>query len=145
VATAATLIESYNEYVRYGDGAPKPALWGIYDVEEFRANGNEVPPTEPIRWRRAFFERSGLLQVRLANDERLYYRSEIDDSKHELRISRGESKEALRYEHTDPTHLTLDGALGQDRVVIRLKRFDETKYLLLSRGFHWINEFPFNR
>ena len=27
----------------------------------------------------------------------------------------------------------------------RLKRIDDSKFLLKSRGFHWINEFPFNR
>jgi hypothetical protein len=26
-----------------------------------------------------------------------------------------------------------------------LHRTDETKFLLKSRGFHWINEHPFNR
>lgn len=27
----------------------------------------------------------------------------------------------------------------------RLHRLDETKFLLVSRGYHWINEFPLNR
>jgi len=27
----------------------------------------------------------------------------------------------------------------------RLRRSNERKFLLTDRGFHWINEFPFNR
>jgi hypothetical protein len=29
--------------------------------------------------------------------------------------------------------------------VATLVRFDESKFLLRSRGFHWIQEYPFNR
>jgi len=28
---------------------------------------------------------------------------------------------------------------------VKLQRVDPSKTLLLSRGFHWINEVPFNR
>ena len=31
------------------------------------------------------------------------------------------------------------------RIYVRYVLFDETKFLLLNRGFHWINESPFNR
>jgi hypothetical protein len=41
--------------------------------------------------------------------------------------------------------LQLDGLLGADSLHVRLHRIDETKFLLLSRGYHWINELPFNR
>jgi hypothetical protein len=26
-----------------------------------------------------------------------------------------------------------------------LKRYNEKEFLLMRRGFHWVNEFPFNR
>jgi len=30
-------------------------------------------------------------------------------------------------------------------IYVRLKRFDEKNFRLMSRGFHWINEYPYNR
>ena len=41
--------------------------------------------------------------------------------------------------------LRLDGILKGDSLHVRLHRLDETSFLLVSRGYHWINEFPLNR
>jgi uncharacterized membrane protein YphA (DoxX/SURF4 family) len=43
-----------------------------------------------------------------------------------------------------PRHLVLMGKLGNDAVAIRLYRLDPAQ-LLVTRGFHWINEVPLNR
>ena len=32
-----------------------------------------------------------------------------------------------------------------DSLHMQLRRVDHTKFLLVSRGYRWINEFPFNR
>ena len=40
--------------------------------------------------------------------------------------------------------MIMDGQLSEQKVHMRLHRTD-SKYLLNTRGFHWINEFPFNR
>ena len=39
----------------------------------------------------------------------------------------------------------LRGRVGGDSIVASLRRLDESKYLLVSRGFRWIQERPFNR
>jgi hypothetical protein len=39
----------------------------------------------------------------------------------------------------------LSGHIARRRIEVRLHRVDESKFLLLSRGFHWITEYPFNR
>ena len=41
--------------------------------------------------------------------------------------------------------LTLDGNLDQDTLKITLRKKGENKFLLVDRGFHWINEYPNNR
>jgi hypothetical protein len=51
----------------------------------------------------------------------------------------------LHYVRRDATHLTLDGKVGGDTLVMQIEHFDPDKTLLMSRGFHWINEDPFNR
>ena len=41
--------------------------------------------------------------------------------------------------------LTIEGILNQDSLKIKLKKKSENQFILVSRGFHWVNEYPFNR
>ena len=54
-------------------------------------------------------------------------------------------KSLLHYERPTPERLVLEGVLQGDTLSIHLKKFDAQNFLLMNRGFHWINEFPFNR
>ena len=49
----------------------------------------------------------------------------------------------LRYQRVDDTHLMLEGVLDGKQVRITLVK--EPDPLLTTRGFHWVQEFPFNR
>jgi hypothetical protein len=49
------------------------------------------------------------------------------------------------YARADTTRLSLAGTIKGDSVRVDLKRLDLNSFLLLGRGFHWINERPFNR
>ena len=51
----------------------------------------------------------------------------------------------LTFDRPDADHLTLDGTMDGHKVRMQLRRFDHTKMLLLTRGFNWIQEYPFNR
>jgi hypothetical protein len=41
--------------------------------------------------------------------------------------------------------VTFEGTPAFRRIRARLRRVDESALLLLNQGFHWVNEFPFNR
>ena len=45
----------------------------------------------------------------------------------------------------EPDVLLIDGDLGKRTIHARLVRYDLNQFLLLTRGFNWIQEFPFNR
>lgn len=49
------------------------------------------------------------------------------------------------YHIPDSTVLNLHGKLNNDTVNISLQKIDHTKFRLVSRGFNWINEYPYNR
>jgi len=51
----------------------------------------------------------------------------------------------ITYARPDSAHLVLAGLIDADSIFVTLVRRDETGFLLLKRGFHWINEEPFNR
>ena len=56
-----------------------------------------------------------------------------------------EWKTLLSFKEPDAGLMTLEGEMDGHRTYARLVRFDESKFLLTSRGFHWIQEYPFNR
>ena len=45
----------------------------------------------------------------------------------------------------DPTGFVLEGSVGRARIRAHLAPIAVAESLLMSRGFHWINEVPFNR
>jgi hypothetical protein len=38
----------------------------------------------------------------------------------------------------------LQGTLLEDALTVKLRRLDTSQFLLVSRGFHWVSEYPFN-
>jgi hypothetical protein len=51
----------------------------------------------------------------------------------------------LTYERRDPNTLILDGTFEGKKTTATLRKAADREFLLNSRGFHWINEVPFNR
>ena len=49
----STFWSSWSNRTQYGDAAPKPPLYGIYDVETFVRNKDTLPPltTDTSRWK----------------------------------------------------------------------------------------------
>ena len=52
---------------------------------------------------------------------------------------------SFAYRETPPGLLALAGTMEGRKTRLTLRREDESSYRLVSRGFHWINETPFNR
>jgi hypothetical protein len=49
------------------------------------------------------------------------------------------------YQRPNDEQLILDGSLDGHPVRMQLRRMDHSKFLFASRGFHWVQEYPFNR
>jgi len=45
----------------------------------------------------------------------------------------------------DPAHLLLQGTLDKKALTIKARLIPDSHYPLMARGFHWIQESPFNR
>jgi hypothetical protein len=84
----------------------------------------------------------------MTNDALRVYAAEYDEPKTTVYLSPFSDKTkryALAYARLDPEHLTLDGAIANNHLSMRLRKIDTNTFLLLNRGFHWINEQPLNR
>ena len=54
-------------------------------------------------------------------------------------------KSTLYYFNPDATHLVFTGKLQDVSVYIIMQKLDFNNMRLINRGFHWINEYPYNR
>jgi uncharacterized membrane protein YphA (DoxX/SURF4 family) len=144
-----SLYGGYEVYRRY-DGAPKVPLYGIWSVEEVAVNGELRPPllTDQTRWRRAIFQFPGLLVVQPMSGPNQFYKLDLNMEKKEMALtdpSDPNRKAEFSFEQSEPGLITLDGQLEGKPTREKLFRTDESQFLLRSRGFHWISEFPFNQ
>jgi hypothetical protein len=144
------LYETYGVYNTYGAGAPRSPLYGVWNVDEFALDGAVHPPllTDEARWRRVVFDRTDYFTVQNMNDSRQSYEMKMDAGKRTLTLSQSDKpawKAAFTYARPDRDHLLLTGTFDGHPVRATLHLTDAKKRLLTSRGFHWINEYPFNR
>ena len=82
------------------------------------------------------------------SDSRRRYVLKLDADKHTLDLSQRDDPKwqaAFSYREPEPDYLVLEGNFEGLKIRVKLRRVDEGQFLLNSRGFHWINEYPFNR
>jgi uncharacterized membrane protein YphA (DoxX/SURF4 family) len=143
-------VVGWNMYAEWGAAAPKPALFGAYDVEEFTWNGETRPPltTDSVRWRRVAVTSWKGVFVRRMDESQAFYRVE-EGAGNTVRLSLDSPQQkwaaTLAWSRPDPAHVVLKGKLGDDDLDVRLRVIDEGRFLLLTRGFRWVTESPFNR
>ena len=49
------------------------------------------------------------------------------------------------FQRPAPDQLILDGQMDNHKIHMQMHLVDRDKFLLVNRGFHWIQEYPFNR
>jgi len=142
--------QSLGFYRQIGPNAPKTPIYGIWDVESLTKNGVDQPPllSDSTRLKRVVFGLFERASFRLMSDSVERYAVKVDSVKREIALTgRFDPKNArsMAYTRPDTDHLVLSGKLGGDSMVVRLRRVDEKRFLLVNRGYHWIQELPFNR
>ncbi|HET9711853.1 MAG TPA: hypothetical protein VFP64_08225 [Pyrinomonadaceae bacterium] len=139
-----SLYQSYNQR-RLFTGQRSP-LYGIWEVEEFSL-GQSTPTASAPRWRRIIFDSPRRVAVQ-TTDLLERFGAQLDQDKRTLTLRKREDpgwNTVLTYEQVSPEVIAIAGALNGSEMTARLRRTDERKFLLTDRGFHWINEFPFNK
>jgi hypothetical protein len=128
----------------------KAPLHGIWDVDELTIDGQVRPPliTDEQRWRRVVFGIPGQMAVFHMNDFRDRYNVEVDARKKTLAMTdrfNPERKSTFAYHQPAPDRLTLEGSFDGRRLRALMHRTEPPEFLLFTRGFHWVSEYPFNR
>jgi hypothetical protein len=144
------LLQAYDGRKMYGDLSPRSPLFGIWNVDDFEVDGKDRPPlvTDTERWRRVVFDHPMMLAVQLMSDRRIRYMLSLDPSAKTMALTKRDDpawKAVLSYQQPEPGLIALEGTLDGQKIRAKLRRSDNTDFLLINRGFHWINEYPFNR
>lgn len=145
----ANVYGSWKLWYQYGGGRPKSVLYGIWNIEEFLQDGSLRAPllTDNERYRRAVFDFAQFVSFEKMDNTFAGYSAAIDESKKILTLTKGSDKDfkaSLTYQR-DADQLTLDGQMGGHKIHMKLHRVDHTKFTLVGGGFHWVQEYPFNR
>jgi len=139
--------QSAASWKKYGGGRQKSALYGIWDVTEMKVDGNVRPAllSDNERWRRLIFDFPNLVTAQHLDDSFENFGAAVDATKNSLSLTRQNDKTSyanLKFTRGVPDSLTLTGAMAGHSVEMQLQRVDENKFLLKSRGFHWVQEYP---
>jgi hypothetical protein len=146
-----TVSGVWEGYKTYGDTAiKKTPLFGIYNTETFIKNKDTLAPllTDTVQWKQLNIVFANYAIVKTMSDKTIGYGLTVDSVKKTVQFinSRDSAENPIfNFSYPDSSHLVLKGTYKADTVYIVMKKFDEKKSLLLSRGFHWINEVPFNK
>lgn len=122
---------------------PKNELHGVWAVETFVADGVEHAPliTDEVRWRKLIVGERGV-SVRAMTDRRSWFAARVEPGAITLVMPETKEEVVLRYAR-NAQRLVVDGAYRGKQLHVTFVK--EPPPLLETRGFHWVQEAPFNR
>jgi len=134
----------------FGGGHSKSPLYGIWIVEQMSVDGQIRSPLtiDYGRWKRLIFDVPTTMVFQRMDDSFVYYGTAMNITENSIDLSKGGDKNwkaNFRFQRPLQDQLSLDGDMDGHKIHMQLQLFDRNKFLLVNRGFHWVQEFPFNR
>ena len=131
----------------FGGGAPKPPLYGIWVIDRMTIDSVERAPlvTDYDRWRRVVIQNPTSVTFWRMDDTALTFQGTVDVDTRTITLTRAGSTSVFALEQPSGDRLILDGSLDGRKLHMETTYFDRSRFLLVNRGFNWIQELPFNR
>jgi hypothetical protein len=141
IAALACTAYSISQMAGERTALPPSPLGGAYDVEAFTSTGEP----RPVAWR-SVASAYGRVTIRPATGDARRFELRVDEAKGEIELTEQADAGPTRLAFTrEGDVLTLRGTFDGAAIEARLRHLDESRWPLLSRGFHWVNEAPYNR
>jgi hypothetical protein len=133
-----------------GGGRPKSPLYGIWNVDQLSIDGQLRSPLliDYDRWRRAVFDFPDRMAFQRMDDSFARYGASINAGDNTLALTKDNDKNwkaNFTFQRVAQDQLILDGNMDGHKIHLHLLLVDRSKFLLVRGGFHWIQEYPFNR
>jgi hypothetical protein len=134
----------------YGGGRPKSLLYGIWNVSELSIDGQLRSPLlgDYDRWQRAVFDFTDRMAFQRMDDSFARYGAAINGNDKTMALTKDSDKNwkaNFTFQRVAEDQLILDGNMDSHKIHMKLQLVDYKEFLLVNRGFHWIQEYPFNR
>jgi len=141
---------AWQSWKTFGGGAPRPPLYGIWNVEQMQIDGVTRSPllTDWGRWRRLVVQNATALSFQRMDDTFTGYPAAFDMNAKTITLTKPADKNwkaTFAFSQPDPERLVLDGQMDGHRVRMETRLFDRNNFLLVKTGFHFVQEAPFNR
>lgn len=130
-----------------------PVIRGVWAVDGFVLDGVPHPPllTDSARWQDVVFDGPDQLVVVDMDARQHPYQLRFDSEGRSLTLSSAEQPlwaAQLHIAELQGNRMTLEGRVDGHPLSAELRRIDlgdRERFLLLNRGFHWVNDAPFRR
>jgi hypothetical protein len=156
---ASLTFFSYRTYSRQQAERSSPvSFYGVWSVDEFNETGNAGAPLFTPKlmkdmkvlpgkdhWERLIFQSPDAAFIQLSNGTLDGLRPKVDSKSGSLTLTDGDDpawKCSLSVQNPEPLVLRVQGTVNGVAIAAKLHREDQTRFLLLTRGFHWISEYP---
>jgi hypothetical protein len=124
---------------------PNGSRW---DVVQMQVDGKEPDKGDPLAWAWLEFSNKSILRITGPTPSPTPYRTTWKPGNNELTISKivgPTSSGTFVYDIPETDKLELRGTMDGKALTAILRRTPEKKYQLMNRGFHWVQELPYNR
>jgi hypothetical protein len=141
---AAIAYQHANSALRRREPQPTPPLIGAYSVEDLKV---ATATAREDRWARVAIRNKFITVIGEDGSARnLELTLDLTNGLMQVKESdRGAILALLDYRVLDAQHLSLTGKLSGEPASMTLRKLGDETFPLLTRGFHWINEYPYSR
>lgn len=147
VGTSLLLLFSYSQFKKT-QIVLQDDYYGIWTVSQFKADGKILPETDLSRWTSLVFEYPQNCSIKSADGEEYWLNRRMMPGSSNLELFGGQGyadKYNMRVRLLDDKHLQISGKEGSREIFATLEKIGDEKLLLIKRGFHWVNDVPYNR
>ena len=144
VALVVCLNTAHAYAAKYATYVP-PAIRGIWSVDEFAVDGTPQPPllTNRDRWQRVIFDTPDAFYVQGMDSQIGTFGLQADTARKSFTLTTAADpgwSARFTYEDPAPNEVVLNGDFNSHHFTVSLSRTDMSRFLLLNRGFHMINQ-----
>lgn len=146
--TVLIIYQDIDYSKKYGSNASDQPLDGAYATTLFVCNNDTIPPltSDTIRWK-AFTISYGISNVKKMTDSTTRYWIQIDNNLQTIAFTSQKNpteNNTLNYSEKNNV-LTLTGTWQNNKIFATFIKKTYKDFRLTNRGFHWINESPYNK
>jgi len=141
---ASSLMWSEQTYREFTKPTESDSLVGFWTVKSVRSdNGDQQKYFD--KWLTLSISGQKYASVSFRNGQRVWLTWKTSDDQKQVDLGAGKQSNWSMHceiERPDPEHIVLRSA---EKTIIQCERLQRSDFLLLNRGFHWVNETPFNK